>query len=81
MNYQESAALIDSQWTDADEAISEALTAQVQRECGDIEICDLIKCEAAENAISTCEGDLQQYHDIYYSSLSQMMEDKLQEEA
>jgi hypothetical protein len=81
MNYETNAALIDSQWSDADEAISEALTAQVQRECGVIEIDDLIKCEAADNAISTCEGDLQQYHDIYYSSLSQMMEDKLQEEA
>ena len=81
MNYEESTALIEAQWSDADDAISEALTAQVQRELGDIEICDLIKCEAADNAISTCEGDLQQYHDIYYSSLAQLMEDKLQQEA
>ena len=77
MTYEANAALIDAQWTDNDEAICEALTAQVQRESGDIEIPDLIKTEAAENAISTCDGDLQQYHDIYYSSLSHLVEDKL----
>jgi hypothetical protein len=77
MTYQESAALIDAQWTSKDEAISDALTAKVERESGDIEIPDLIKCEAADNAISTCEGDLQKYHDIYYSSLSQLVENKL----
>jgi hypothetical protein len=77
MTYQENAALIDAQWTSKDEAISDALTVKVEREFGGINIPDLIKCEAAENAISTCEGDLQQYHDIYYSSLSQLVEDKL----
>jgi hypothetical protein len=77
MTYQESATLIDAKWSDADEAISEALTVKVQSECGGIEIDDLIKCEAADNAISTCNGDLDQYHDIYYSSLSQLVEDKV----
>ena len=77
MTYQANAALIDSKWSDKDEAICESLTVKVQREFGGIDIPDLIKCEAAENAISTCDGDLDQYHDIYYSSLSQLVEDKL----
>jgi hypothetical protein len=77
MTYTTNSVLIESQWSDADEAISEALTAKVQSECGGIEIDELIKCEAADNAISTCEGDLQKYHDIYYSSLSQLVEDKV----
>jgi hypothetical protein len=77
MTYQANAALIDAQWTDNDEAICAELTAKVQREFGGIDIDDLIKCEAADNAVSTCDGDLQQYHDIYYSSLSQLVEDKL----
>jgi hypothetical protein len=77
MTYTTNSVLIESQWSDADEAISEALTAKVQNEWGDIEIDDLIKCEAAENAISTCDGDLQQYHDIYYSTLSQLVEDRV----
>jgi hypothetical protein len=77
MTYTTNSVLIESQWSDADEAISEALTAKVQSEFGGIEIDDLIKCEAADNAISTCDGDLKQYHDIYYSSLSQLVEDRV----
>lgn len=77
MTYKANSALIEAQWTDKDEGICAELTAKVQRECGGIEIPDLIKAEAADNAISTCDGNIQQYHDIYYSSLSHLVEDKV----